>query len=85
MYAQFQTSLYIPPPVVSGIVPKNGFGNLDVFVPSMVPPGGVHLPSMSSSHHLSILFKFSIDNRLDKLMVKAAKLLGIDFAEAVVS
>lgn len=57
MYAQFQTSLYIPPPVVSGIVPKNGFGNLDVFVPSMVPSGGVHLPSMFPMQHVPIFFK----------------------------
>lgn len=44
MYAEFQTVLYEPPAVFYGKVPKNSFGNLDIFVPSMVPKGGVHLP-----------------------------------------
>ncbi|KAL2105856.1 hypothetical protein VUR80DRAFT_7635 [Thermomyces stellatus] len=38
-----QTELFQHPPVVDGVVPKNKFGNLDVYVPSMVPPGGVHV------------------------------------------
>ncbi|KAL2814471.1 hypothetical protein BJX63DRAFT_392362 [Aspergillus granulosus] len=44
LYAFFQTELYKPPPVVQGRIPKNAYGNLDVYVPSMVPPGGVHVP-----------------------------------------
>ena len=44
LYTEDQTELYIPPPVVNGRVPKNSFGNLDVFVPTMVPEGGIHLP-----------------------------------------
>lgn len=44
LYAEFQTILYEPPPVLYGKVPKNSFGNLDIFVPSMVPKGGVYLP-----------------------------------------
>ncbi|OQE05769.1 hypothetical protein PENVUL_c022G05969 [Penicillium vulpinum] len=43
LYAEFQTEIYIPPPVVQGRIPKNAYGNLDVYVPSMVPPGGVHI------------------------------------------
>ncbi|OJD34028.1 dna repair protein rad4 [Diplodia corticola] len=43
LYAPFQTTLYIPPPCVRGRVPRNAFGNLDVYVPSMVPPGGAHV------------------------------------------
>ncbi|KAJ5225846.1 hypothetical protein N7468_007071 [Penicillium chermesinum] len=43
LYAEFQTELYRAPPVVRGIVPKNAFGNLDLFVPSMTPPGAVHI------------------------------------------
>jgi xeroderma pigmentosum group C-complementing protein len=38
-----QTDPYIAPPVVAGKVPKNKFGNIDLYVPSMVPPGGVHI------------------------------------------
>ncbi|KAH8884607.1 Rad4-domain-containing protein [Thozetella sp. PMI_491] len=43
IYMFEQTELYHPPPVVDGKVPKNKFGNLDVYVPSMIPPGGVHI------------------------------------------
>jgi len=43
LYAPFQTTAYVPPPVVDGRVPRNAFGNLDVYVPSMVPAGGVHV------------------------------------------
>ncbi|KAI9894084.1 MAG: hypothetical protein M1814_004854 [Vezdaea aestivalis] len=43
LYAEFQTSLYIPPPVVRGKVPKNAYGNLDVYVHSMIPPGAIHI------------------------------------------
>jgi xeroderma pigmentosum group C-complementing protein len=63
LYAEFQTSIYEPPPVVEGKVPRNAFGNLDVYVPSMIPPGAVHI-----RHPLA---------------AKAARILGVDFAEAV--
>ncbi|KAJ5383837.1 Rad4 beta-hairpin domain 1 [Penicillium concentricum] len=43
LYAEFQTDIYVPPPVVEGRIPKNTYGNLDVYVPSMVPSGGVHI------------------------------------------
>ena len=63
LYAIEQTTLYKAPPVLNGRIPKNMYGNLDVYVPSMVPPGGCHI------HHPDT--------------VRAAKILGIDFAEAV--
>lgn len=43
LYAYFQTELYVPPPVVRGRVPRNQYGNLDVYVPSMIPPGASHI------------------------------------------
>jgi xeroderma pigmentosum group C-complementing protein len=43
LYAESQTEVYKPPPVVDGRIPKNVYGNLDVYVPSMIPPGGVHI------------------------------------------
>lgn len=43
LYAEFQTSLYEPPPVVDGQIPKNAFGNLDVYVDSMIPAGAAHI------------------------------------------
>ncbi|KAF2689970.1 Rad4-domain-containing protein [Lentithecium fluviatile CBS 122367] len=63
LYAEFQTELYIPPPVVRGRVPRNAYGNLDLYVPSMCPPGGYHV------RH--------------KLASKAARLVGVDYVEAV--
>ena len=43
LYAYHQTEAYVAPPVVKGKVPRNAFGNLDIYVPSMVPPGGTHI------------------------------------------
>ncbi|KAL4745181.1 hypothetical protein BDW72DRAFT_198896 [Aspergillus terricola var. indicus] len=55
LYAFFQTELYKPPPVVQGRIPKNAFGNLDVYVPSMVPPGGVHITHLDAARAARIL------------------------------
>ena len=44
LYAPYQTILYTAPAVVNGRVPKNIYGNLDVYVPTMVPAGGAHIP-----------------------------------------
>ncbi|EPQ51119.1 Rad4-domain-containing protein [Gloeophyllum trabeum ATCC 11539] len=44
LYAEFQTEVYKPPPVVNGKIPKNDFGNIDLYVPSMLPEGAVHVP-----------------------------------------
>ncbi|KAF1845523.1 Rad4-domain-containing protein [Cucurbitaria berberidis CBS 394.84] len=63
LYAEFQTELYVPPPVTKGRVPRNVYGNLDLYVPSMCPPGGTHI------RH--------------KLASKAARIVGVDFADAV--
>ena len=39
----------MPPPVQDGKVPRNGFGNCDIYVDSMIPKGGVHLPLKGSA------------------------------------
>ncbi|KAK6536628.1 hypothetical protein TWF281_000855 [Arthrobotrys megalospora] len=44
MYAHFQTIVYQPEPCVGPVVPKNAYGNIDLYVPSMLPEGGVHIP-----------------------------------------
>ncbi|KAF7364833.1 hypothetical protein MVEN_00353500 [Mycena venus] len=44
LYALSQTELYVPDPVVDGKIPKNNFGNIDLYVPTMLPAGAVHLP-----------------------------------------
>lgn len=43
IYTEDQTELYEPPPVRNGRVPKNKFGNIDIYTSSMVPRGGVYL------------------------------------------
>ncbi|KAI1124253.1 Rad4-domain-containing protein [Nemania abortiva] len=43
IYTMDQTEIYKPPPVLNGKVPKNRYGNLDLYVPSMVPDGGVYI------------------------------------------
>ena len=64
LYGEWQTQRYTPGDVINGKVPKNEFGTVDLFKPSMVPRGGVHLPL--------------------KGVGKVAKMLGIDFGQAVV-
>ncbi|KTW25747.1 hypothetical protein T552_03360 [Pneumocystis carinii B80] len=64
LYSESQTELYIPPSVINGKVPRNAYGNLDIFVPSMIPQGAIHLPFSGIS--------------------LTAKILGIDYADAVV-
>lgn len=49
LYAKDQTDWIIPPPIENGVIPKNAFGNIDVYVPSMVPAGAVHLPLKGSA------------------------------------
>lgn len=44
LYSRNQTELVIPPPIKDGKVPKNSYGNLDLFAPHMLPKGAVHLP-----------------------------------------
>ncbi|KAK3679125.1 hypothetical protein LTR37_021421 [Vermiconidia calcicola] len=44
LYSESQTDWIIPPPIEDGVIPKNAFGNMDVYVPTMVPQGAVHLP-----------------------------------------
>ncbi|RKF66864.1 DNA repair protein rhp41 [Golovinomyces cichoracearum] len=64
LFLEEQTELYQAPPIVNGRVPKNSFGNIDIFVPSMLPQGAVHLPN--------------------KLAISAAKIIGIDYADALI-
>ncbi|KAI7552767.1 Rad4-domain-containing protein [Hortaea werneckii] len=49
LYSWDQTDWIIPPPIENGVIPKNAFGNMDVYVPTMVPEGAVHLPLKGSA------------------------------------
>ncbi|KAI9710310.1 MAG: hypothetical protein M1820_002805 [Bogoriella megaspora] len=45
LYAEDQTRWIIPQPISpGGTIPRNAYGNIDVYVPTMVPEGAVHLP-----------------------------------------
>ncbi|KAE8550078.1 hypothetical protein EYB25_008609 [Talaromyces marneffei] len=44
LYARYQTEFIIPPPIENGVIPKNEYGNIDCFVPTMVPRGATHIP-----------------------------------------
>ena len=63
LYAMHQTKPYTAPPVVDRRIPKNIYGNIDIYVPTMIPPGGSHIKHPDT--------------------IRAAKILGIDFAAAV--
>ncbi|GAA5815783.1 hypothetical protein MFLAVUS_009298 [Mucor flavus] len=43
-YGEWQTQLYVPPPIVNGKIVKNSYGNIDLFKPTMLPKGAAHIP-----------------------------------------
>ncbi|PHH66784.1 hypothetical protein CDD81_5916 [Ophiocordyceps australis] len=44
LYSHAQTDWIIPPPIKNGVIPKNGYGNIDLFAEHMCPKGAVHVP-----------------------------------------
>ncbi|KAI8308728.1 DNA repair protein rhp42 [Colletotrichum sp. SAR11_240] len=44
LYSLEQTDWIIPPPIKDGIIPKNDYGNIDLFAEHMCPKGAVHVP-----------------------------------------
>ncbi|KAH6856042.1 Rad4 transglutaminase-like domain-containing protein [Chaetomium sp. MPI-CAGE-AT-0009] len=44
LYSFDQTDWIIPPPIENGVIPKNEYGNIDLFVEHMCPEGAVHVP-----------------------------------------
>uniref|UniRef100_A0A915HUT2 Uncharacterized protein n=1 Tax=Romanomermis culicivorax TaxID=13658 RepID=A0A915HUT2_ROMCU len=58
LYGKWQTKKYVPPVAKDGVVPRNQFGNVDLFKECMLPKGTVHLrhPGM-----LQIAKKLQID------------------------
>ncbi|MCJ1282352.1 hypothetical protein MMC26_001675 [Xylographa opegraphella] len=90
MYAAFQTITYEAPPVVRGIVPKNVYGNLDIYVPSMVPPGGVHIAHTDTAraarvlgiHYADAVTGFEFKGRFGTAVIKGA-VVAQEYQEAV--
>ncbi|KAI0116900.1 Rad4-domain-containing protein [Daldinia grandis] len=44
LYSFDQTDWIIPPPIQNGIIPKNEYGNIDMFAEHMCPEGAIHVP-----------------------------------------
>ncbi|KAM3526182.1 hypothetical protein MY4038_006930 [Beauveria bassiana] len=44
LYSYDQTDWIIPEPIKDGIIPKNEYGNIDLFAEHMCPQGAVHVP-----------------------------------------
>ncbi|KAK3294291.1 Rad4 transglutaminase-like domain-containing protein [Chaetomium fimeti] len=44
LYGFDQTDWIIPPPIEDGVIPKNEYGNIDLFAQHMCPEGAVHVP-----------------------------------------
>ena len=53
LYGEWQVEDYIPPPAVDGKVPRNEYGNVELFKPTMLPKGTVHLKGLSDVHSIS--------------------------------
>lgn len=69
VFGHWQTELYIPPPAVDGKVPRNEFGNVELFKPWMLPKGCVQIPINGMSR---VLRKLNID--------AAPAMVGWDFS-----
>ncbi|KAL4130111.1 hypothetical protein PRIC2_006117 [Phytophthora ramorum] len=50
LFGLWQTAEFEPPPMVDGLVPKNQYGNIEIWSPAHVPRGAVHirLPRMDA-------------------------------------
>ncbi|KAK3402218.1 hypothetical protein B0T20DRAFT_370404 [Sordaria brevicollis] len=81
LYTPQQTDLYIPPPVSArGKIPKNKFGNVEVYVPSMVPRGGAHVPherAAQAAHILGVDYAPALTGFEWKGRKGTARILGV--------
>ncbi|KAK3492817.1 uncharacterized protein B0T23DRAFT_338637 [Neurospora hispaniola] len=81
LYTPQQTELYVPPPVSkSGKIPKNKFGNVEVYVPSMVPAGGAHIPherAAQAAHILGVDYAPALTGFEWKGRKGTARILGV--------
>ena len=55
LYSLDQTIVYKPSPVKNNQIPKNAYGNLDIYVPSMIPAGGAHIQHRETARVARIL------------------------------
>ena len=69
LFGPWQTEKYIPPVAVDGKVPRNEYGNVELFKPWMMPGGCVHIPINGMQ---SVIRKSGID--------AAPAMVGWDFS-----
>jgi xeroderma pigmentosum group C-complementing protein len=81
LYSRDQTEYIIPPPIKDGVIPRNAYGNIDCFVPSMVPRGAVHIPIRGT---VRICKKLNIDYAEAVTGFEFGKKLAIPVVEGVV-
>uniref|UniRef100_A0A182PQR2 Uncharacterized protein n=1 Tax=Anopheles epiroticus TaxID=199890 RepID=A0A182PQR2_9DIPT len=77
LFGYWQTEEYIPPEPVNGIVPRNAYGNIEIFKECMLPKGTVHL---KREYRAIKEDKNLVEYGLSYICRK----LGIDYAVAVV-
>ena len=58
LFGHWQTEDYVPPTAEDGLVPRNAYGNVELFKPCMLPKGTVHLKCniSSNSNYVYLLF-----------------------------
>lgn len=72
LYAEFQTDLFKPLPIIDGKIEKNVYGNVEIFTPTMIPENG-YLAQVSPTVTI-------------KMLERAAKyILKVDYAKAIAS
>lgn len=85
-----QTELYRARPVVDGRIPKNKFGNIDLYVPSMVPAGGQHVAEDGAARaafllgvdYAPALAGFNFEGRRGTAVLRGA-VVATEYADAV--
>ncbi|KAJ1801581.1 hypothetical protein LPJ59_000146 [Coemansia sp. RSA 2399] len=50
LFGEWQTDLFKPPPVSDGCVPRNEYGRIDLFKPTMLPAGAAHVRDAEAKH-----------------------------------
>lgn len=81
LYGEWQTEVYVPAPIINGIIPKNKYNNMDLFLPAMLPSGAKHLIDADILREADIPEPCPF--RIPTLK-KVCRQMDIDFAEAVV-
>ncbi|KAJ5899527.1 hypothetical protein N7495_004271 [Penicillium taxi] len=91
LYAEWQTDIYQPPPVVDGKIPTNDYGNVDLYVSSMVPSGGLHISDPNARqaakilgiHSAQAVIGFNHSSRHQSTPILAGIVIASEYREAL--